>query len=902
MHQIELETLNEELRGTQGQLESSQARYFDLYDLAPVGYFALSEKGLILETNVTGAGLLGVGRTDLVNQPLTRFILPEDQDIYYRHRKQLLAAHSPQFCELRLVRKDAAPFWARLDATATRDDESRVTVCRVVVSDITERRRNEEALWQSEYRQRAILDSIPDPAWLKDKEGRFLAVNAAWCRFFGVDADSVLRTTGFESFPDELAVKFAEQDRVVMQSRQPLRCEDALPDKDGRLVWFETIKNPLYDDHGEVVGTTGLARDITERKQNEETLRETQERLALAANAAQIGIFDWNVQTGKVAWTQQHEVIFGYPTTTTAAATQHPYRDWADRVHPDDLPWVEDRIRHCLSERTLYQVEYRIVWPDGSVHWVAGQGRAYYDAEGRACRMLGTVIDVTERKHHEREIERLNRLYAALSELNQIIVRVKSREELFREVCRITTEKAGFQLAWIGCPEPETQRIIPIASSGSKRDYLDEIKVYADDRPEGRGPAGMCIRSNTVCVANDFDRDPSTAPWHVAATKYGFRTVAALPIRFRGRVWGALTAYDNEPDVIQDKEIALLEEVAAAISLALENLDHELHRMQAEERVIASEATLREAQELASLGSYRLDIPHGLWTSSEILDRIFGIPSDYARTVEGWGDLVHPDERQEMLDYFRNDVFGKHKPFDREYRIVRYGDNQVRWVHGLGRLEFDATGRPTAMLGTIQDITKRKQAEVALRESEERHRTILQTALDGFLRVDIGARLLEANEAYRRMSGYSEQELRAMRIPDLEVVETDEETAARLQKIMAQGMDRFESRHRRKDGSIYDVEISVQYQPVEGTSFVVFVRDITERKRAEEELQRAKLAAEAANRAKSEFLANMSHEIRTPMTAVLGFSDILLMFPELSRSEQRTFLEGIQRNGKALLD
>ena len=96
------------------ELEASRARYFDLYDLAPVGYFTLSEQGLILEANLTAARLLGVARGDLVKQPLSRFILPEDQDIYYRHRKQLLERRAPQAWDLRLLRKDAAPFWARI--------------------------------------------------------------------------------------------------------------------------------------------------------------------------------------------------------------------------------------------------------------------------------------------------------------------------------------------------------------------------------------------------------------------------------------------------------------------------------------------------------------------------------------------------------------------------------------------------------------------------------------------------------------------------------------------------------------------------------------------------------------------------------------------------------------------
>jgi len=107
VHQIELEMQNEELRRTQEELEASRARYFDLYDLAPVGYVTLNEKGLILEANLTAAKLLGVARGALVKQPLSHFILPEDQDIHYRHLKALLETAAPQSWDLRLLRKDA---------------------------------------------------------------------------------------------------------------------------------------------------------------------------------------------------------------------------------------------------------------------------------------------------------------------------------------------------------------------------------------------------------------------------------------------------------------------------------------------------------------------------------------------------------------------------------------------------------------------------------------------------------------------------------------------------------------------------------------------------------------------------------------------------------------------------
>ena len=154
VHQIELEMQNEELRRAQAELNATRARYFDLYDLAPVGYCTLSEKGLILEANLTAANLLGVTRSALVKQPLSRFIFTQDQDTYYRHRNALLAGKKPQTCELRLLKPDGTPFWAHLTATTApamslpdpspgrRADNA--PTWHVVLSDVTEHHFQEE--------------------------------------------------------------------------------------------------------------------------------------------------------------------------------------------------------------------------------------------------------------------------------------------------------------------------------------------------------------------------------------------------------------------------------------------------------------------------------------------------------------------------------------------------------------------------------------------------------------------------------------------------------------------------------------------------------------------------------------------------------------------------------------
>ena len=160
VHQIELEMQNEELRRAQIELDASRARYFDLYDLAPVGYVTVNEPGLILEANLTAATLLGVVRGRMVRQPISRFILKEDQDIYYLHRKQLFATGTPQACELRMVKGDGVAFWASLTATIAHDSGGE-PVCRIVLSDIGARKSQEDEQEQEQTARLIVLVNTP---------------------------------------------------------------------------------------------------------------------------------------------------------------------------------------------------------------------------------------------------------------------------------------------------------------------------------------------------------------------------------------------------------------------------------------------------------------------------------------------------------------------------------------------------------------------------------------------------------------------------------------------------------------------------------------------------------------------------------------------------------------------
>ncbi|MDP4240740.1 MAG: PAS domain S-box protein, partial [Bacteroidota bacterium] len=164
-----------------------------------------------------------------------------------------------------------------------------------------------------------------------------------------------------------------------------------------------------------------------------------------------------------------------------------------------------------------------------------------------------------------------------------------------------------------------------------------------------------------------------------------------------------------------------------------------------------SEIYLKQTQQIARLGTYTHDITTGIWVCSEILNQIFGIDAGYTKTVESWASIIHPDWRQRMTDYFTNEVVGNKKRFDKEYKIIRQNDGAERWVHGLGDLQFDDQNQPVQMIGTIRDITERKQKE------EERKFLIAAVEnTDSIIAVkDLDLRIVAANQAFANACGFT---------------------------------------------------------------------------------------------------------------------------------------------------
>ena len=267
-------------------------------------------------------------------------------------------------------------------------------------------------------------------------------------------------------------------------------------------------------------------------------------------------------------------------------------------------------IRIMLGDTGFLQFE--IEGLQGTRRWLETHATPLRNSSGAIDAMLGVTRDITERRQAERHIERLNRLYAILSETNQMIVRVRFEEELFASITRIAVDFGGLVCAWIGLLDEKTRRLNPVSIYGPQADYADGIRISLDpDVAEGHGPGSKAMREGCRQVANDFLGDPALAPWHEAAQKAGIRASAAFPLRREGRIVGVLNLYAGEANFFIEDVLQLLDEMAADISFALDNFAREERRREAELAMHESEMRLRLALAASRQGIYDINLKTG---------------------------------------------------------------------------------------------------------------------------------------------------------------------------------------------------------------------------------------------------------------------------------------------------
>jgi PAS domain S-box-containing protein len=562
-----------------------------------------------------------------------------------------------------------------------------------------------------------------------------------------------------------------------------------------------------------IVGEKMRRTRVRERRQAQElavanaALGESERRLSLAQQIAHVGTFDWDIRTGVNLWTPEMEAIYGLPPGGFAKSQPA----WEQLVHPEDQAEALHIVEQAFETGKPTEGEWRVVWPDGSVHWLAGRWQVFKDESGKPLRMTGVNIDITERKQTERALrermKELGCLYAVSRDLQEDL----SVEELCRRAVTHLVPALQF---------PEIT--VPVIELNGKR---FTSKNYAEGLSDG----------------------------------------LQAEIRGEGEVLGHLrVCYARERPFIIPEEQNLVNGVAEALSTWLV-------RQRAEEALRESEEKYRRIVETATEGIVMADTEARMVFVNDRWSEIFGYSLEEAGHITIF-DLVFPEDRARMAERWQSRKRGVKESY--EFRFRRKDGSPI-WALIGAAPRLDPKGKFLGTLVMVTDITERKRAEEALRQSERQFKSTFENAAIGIAHVALDGRILQPNSRFCEIAGYSCEDVLGKTCEEITFADDWEAERVQIQRLLEGEVAHYstEKRYLRRDGRPVWVNLTRSIQRDDASKpeyFIVLVEDISERKRAEEALREltATLESKVAQRT-----AEVRHRVRQLQKLTLDMSE-----------------------------
>ena len=278
----------------------------------------------------------------------------------------------------------------------------------VSIRDVTHRNKTEEKLKETNSQLKTLIDAIPDLVYFKDRNFRHLVVNRAFESFLGLEKGEAIGKTNKEILPSFLLTYCQNKDEKIFKTGRPIiHDEHSVASDDGREVYLDTTKIPLYGEDGKVEGLVGITCDITKRKEAEADLIRSKERCSLVIEGVSDGIWDRNLINGEIYFSPRWKEMLGYNDNEIPNC----YEEWEKRVHPDDYKHViKDINDHFKGKTPFYSSEFRLRHKDGSYRWILGRGATIKNSKGRPTRFAGSHTDITEKKYMEEELLKAKRI------------------------------------------------------------------------------------------------------------------------------------------------------------------------------------------------------------------------------------------------------------------------------------------------------------------------------------------------------------------------------------------------------------------------------------------------------------------------------------------------------------
>jgi len=936
-------TLIENQQRLQGLVESAMDAIITIDDAQRITLF-----------NPAAEQLFGYRATQILGHPLSELIPERFQKTHGGHVRQFGATGETRrrmgtMGEISCRKSNGDEFPAEVSI-------SKVTIggrqfFTAILRDVTERLRNEEAMREQNM---ALSNAMPGISRI-DAHGVYVAVNPTCAQILGRQPEDLLGKTWDRAvFPEDLPIALAAWERMKGEGKAEFEGRCARPD--GSLVYKHVLLVRIDGPNGKLIGHHCFMRDISERKQAEMALKESQQRLTLALKGSHMGVWEWNIETDQVYWSPECCEIYG--VTEFGGRIE----DFARMVHADDFENVMEVAKRAVEDRTVFAIEFRALRPDGRQIWLANLAQATYDPSGKPLRMAGTVRDITARKQAEEEVRRLsvvveqspssivitdqtgailyvNRKFTevtgysaeeALGQNPRVLKSGKHGPEYYRHMWQeisagrvwqgeLLNRKRDGELFW------EWATVSPIVDAQGNITHYAAIKEDITLRKK----AEAALREREEQMRLFIEHAPASIAMFDTEMRYlvvskRWRTDLNLGEQhLRGR-----SHYEVFPDIPERwKEIhrrSLAGEVQQAEMDRFDRADGQTQWFRWEVRPwystpgtiggilifteditprLRNEMALRESEDrfrrLITLAPLPISLSANDGTVLFINDcftRVFGYTRDDLPTIDAWWQLAYPDpayRREVSESWTAATSISRERSEPLDPR-----EFQVTCKDGRVRtVEISGIAVENSFLCTFVDLTERQQAEAAIRQSEERFRLLTENASDLITVLDATGKIMFQSRSVERILGYSMEELLERQVYEYIHPEDAAQVGEAMQLVLARPATPIsvELRFRHKNGTwriLQSIGKSVPDEEPEGF-IVVNSRDLTESRKLETQFRQSQKMEAIGLLA-----GGVAHDFNNLLSVITGYSELASMKLEEGdpiRASLSEILEASQR-------
>lgn len=591
------------------------------------------------------------------------YVHPEDREKAKAAQDLAISQGKPYSVEYRLVRPDGTERIVYEYAELEYDNDGTPIRLSGTIEDVTEQRRTEKSLRESEGFFRVIFDQAAIGIAQLSPDGRFVKVNRKLSEILGYPQDELQSLHFWEvARPDDLELHRQQFRRLMSGEISDYNTEMRYSRADSTISWGNATLSAVRDEAGGPLYAILVAEDIDDRKRAELELQFAKERLEEAQRIARVGSWDWDPEENIEWWSDELYRIFGWEPGSIVLRGF----DFLDYVHPDDRVRVKELERQAIRGNAPYSVDYRIIRSDGTERFVSEFGEVKFDANGKP-QWRGVVQDVTRRKQAELALRRTTK---QLTEAQR--------------------------LAHVGLWEWDPD--------SNESDWSEETFRIFGLNPRDKAPTHQSFLQN---ILHEADHAPLER-----AMEETLRTGITYTTKFR------IVRPDGEVRTMLEscERYVPAQTGRPRLRGVLQDITE---RKRAEDELWLREQELTEAQRVGSIGHWRLDLKKREFTYwSDELYRIFGVDKDsFVPTFDRFMATIHEDDLQASIEN-REAAFAEKRPYQFEYRIIR-SSGEIRVIWGEARPEFDDNGESTMVFGITQDVTEARQRETELRQAQK---------------------------------------------------------------------------------------------------------------------------------------------------------------------------------------